>query len=71
MSWLGKNAFKEDMIAHPEKFDTLCSLLDVSGTVQDLSEEDISQIEEDQAHDEEAATEVVSEETTPEEADPK
>lgn len=50
MSWCGKNKFKEDMIAHPEKFDTLCAILDGNtGAVNDMSEEEIAEIEKQEA----------------------
>ena len=50
MSWCGKNKFKEDMIANPVKFDTLCALLDgQTGAVNDMSEEEIKELEEQEA----------------------
>jgi hypothetical protein len=45
MSWCGKNAFKQDMIDNPSKFDTLLSVLDAGGLVSDLSEEEIEELE--------------------------
>ena len=50
MSWCGKNKFKEDMIANPTKFDTLCSMLDgITGAVTAVPEEDLEEIEKEQA----------------------
>lgn len=45
MSWMGKNAFKADMLEHPEKFDTLCSMLDVGSGIHDMTEEEALEIQ--------------------------
>lgn len=50
MSWQGRNKFKEDMIANPVKFDTLCAMLDGdTGAVNDMSAEEIAEIEKQEA----------------------
>lgn len=49
MSWCGKNKFKEDMIANPIKFDTLCAMLDGNtGAVTAVPDEEIDKIEAEQ-----------------------
>lgn len=45
MSWNGRNAFKQDMIDNPTKFDTLLSVLDAGGLVSNLSAEEIEELE--------------------------
>lgn len=50
MSWCGKNKFKEDMIANPTKFDTLCAMLDGNtGAVTAIPEDEVKEIEAEQA----------------------
>ena len=50
MSWQGRNKFKEDMIANPTKFDTLCSMLDGNtGAVTAIPEDEVKEIEAEQA----------------------
>lgn len=49
MSWCGKNKFKEDMIANPVKFDTLCAMLDGNtGAVTAVPDDEIDKIEAEQ-----------------------
>ena len=50
-SWQGKNAYKADMEAHPEKFEQLCGLLRGESLVNELSAEEIAEIEEQEAED--------------------
>lgn len=48
MSWNGRLAFKEDMIANPTKFDTLCAMLDgfTSSNVKALTKEECDELDE-------------------------
>lgn len=63
MSWNGRIAFKEDMIANPTKFDTLCSMLDgfSSSNVRTLSKEECDKLDEEEKELEEEVKKVEKE----------
>lgn len=55
-SWNGKAAYKADMVAHPEKFDTLLKMAE-SKIITQLSDEEVKEIEQQEALDANAVKE--------------